>query len=198
VRVFAAEKFRGALIGLSFFTTFCGVQSGNAATLISSSVTSDAPGFYTYNYVIDNTAGDSPVSEFGILVTASLTPGPPPVSFTAPTGWILSSGVSGSIANPPYNESGGFEEFIDVAGPADEAPAGETLSGFSFSVYSTPTDASSNNYYALGGDPEIVGYGITLAPNLYTPLPPSWSLMLLGLAPFYLAARRNRRILLGV
>lgn len=194
MRVFAADKLRGALFGLSLLASFCAAESVHAATLISASVTSDPSGLYTYSYVIDNTAGDTPVWEFGILVSISQTPGPAPISYTAPAGWILTGAVSGSIANPPYNESGGFEEFIDTQAPADEAPTGGTLSGFSFSVYSPPTDGSANNYYALGGDPTIVGYGITLAPNLVSPLPPSWSLMLLGLLPVYFAARRNRHI----
>jgi hypothetical protein len=161
----------------------------NAATLLFSSVTENSSGLYTYNYLIDNTAGASSVYEVNILVSPQnlAIPSPPlPVSYTAPYGWFLQTAGSGSIADPPYNECCGFYQFAEPYSGRKvdplEIPMGAILGGFSFSVYAPPSQFSTNNYFLFGDPVGVTSYGFTLAPEISTtPLPDTLPLFATGL-----------------
>jgi hypothetical protein len=186
-----------ALCLVGFYT------QARASTLLFSSVTENASGLYTYNYSVDNTAGAGNIFEVSILVSPQpLTPSP--VSFTAPTGWSLTTPSSGSIASPPYNECCGFYQFFEGGGGSKgdplAIPVGAVVGGFSFSVYAAPSQFSLNNYFLYGVPEGIAAYGFTLAPEISgmpfpaaTPLPAALPLYATGLGALALLRWRRKR-----
>jgi hypothetical protein len=129
---------------------------------------------YTYSYTVDNDTSGL-ISELGILVTNPSNPNnlrPPkaPLFSTAPKGRFLTEVVSGSVANPPYNEVGGIFEWVTLS-RADAVKPGAELSAFSVTVRQSPAANSHNNYFLLGGTTgRVVNYGHIAAPLAVTPL----------------------------
>lgn len=162
-----------------------------ASTILDSFVTTNG-GLYTYNYVVDNT-GTTSISELGIRISPDFIH-PPMPSYSAPSGWILSETVSGSVANPPYNEPGSFFDFTTMSNSISPG----TLANFSFSVLLPPSFITVNgipqNNYFIDGSSGITAFGVALAPNFgSTPIPPTLTLFSSGLAIISLVAWRTRR-----
>lgn len=157
------------------------VGQAQASTVLDSYVTTSG-NLYTYNYVVDNTAGSTPISELDIRISPDIIH-PPLPTYTAPSGWIVGETVAGFVANPPYNEAGSFFEFTATgSGILPGASA-----AFSFTALLAPSSISVNglpqNNYFVDGPGGITAYGVTLAPNFgTTPTPPALPLFAGGLA----------------
>jgi hypothetical protein len=171
---------------LIFVITLFFANSAGASVLVSSSVTS-LNGLYTYNYTIDNTAGNTPLAELDIVVERDGPQPIPPISFTTPANWFFKV-ASGGI--PPAE--GGVWGWQSLA-PAS-LPVGSLLTGFSFTTDEAPT--TSINYFLLSNTFDYVQFGYTLAPAIYNPMPePStWAMLLLGFAGIAFAAYRKRNL----
>jgi hypothetical protein len=146
---------------------FC--SQANASTVLYSSVTADPGNLYTYNYVVNNTAGTDPIFDFAVLVTP-LAYNPPFIAFSAPSGWTFSNNShSGSIADPPYNENGSFFEFYTPSSYIAPGSVGD----FSFTTYLAPAfilvnGVPENNYFVDGVNNGIDAFGVALAPDFAT------------------------------
>jgi hypothetical protein len=191
-KLFKAQELA---VGLCIIAAGSLVQDASASTLLSGSVfLNPTTDLYTYSYTIDNTSS-SPVFEMSILVSnvalngVQLTGASMPLAYTAPNGWSLGVAVSGSIANPPYNENGSFYQFYT---PTNTIAAGSALSGFSFTTWAAPTTSPLNNYFVdtFGG---IVEFGNTVAPNIVSPLPAALPLYGAGLGAMGLLAWYRKR-----
>jgi hypothetical protein len=161
----------------------------SANPVLYSAVNFDAAtGLYTYDYAVQNN-GPGTISHVDILVGNSLLGtylGIQPLvpSYTAPGGWTMYGSFSGSIANAPYNMSGGFYEWY--SGGTNNIQAGTTAFGFSVTTRFAPTLDNGLNDYFLYGSEGIMAFGNIVVPGgadwmpaltAATPLPSSISLM---------------------
>jgi hypothetical protein len=149
----------------------------SASALLFSSVTQDARGLYTYSYAVQNNTlstiwnVDVLVGNVALGTYNGLQPIPP--SYTAPSGWTMYGAFSGSIADPPYNENGGFYEWYGPGANIIQPRA--TAFGFSVVTSFAPTLDNGLNDFFLYGSEGIVAFGNVVVPdgaNWYIPPPP--------------------------
>ena len=144
---------------------------------------------YTYSYLLDNSSGPAPITDFAILIDSTrdsfpIDPSLTPIAHTEPPGWSFVLSVSGTSAFPPLNESGTFYEWNNFIG----VPVGNVLSGFSFTTDRGPTPNANNNFLVFstsfsGGPPSnmgIVEFGHIVGPDFGVPEPSSFALLSAG------------------
>lgn len=166
------------------------------ASMLNGSVSFDpATNLYTYSYVVDNISGPAAITELAILINDQVAAlDLHPDAHTDPPGTSFWTGISGSSANPPVNESGTFWEWEYVY-----VPVGTEASGFSFTTAAPPVVSSANNYFLFadtftqGPDNSgIVEFGPIVAP-LVTPEPGTWEVAAGALLILACFQRRGRR-----
>jgi hypothetical protein len=147
--------------------TILSVSTADANTLLyGTDVFDPATGLYTYSYAVQNDSS-STISNVDILVgnaaLGTYNGQPIPPTYAAPSGWTMYGATSGSIANPPYNEGGGFYEWY---GGANGIKPGTNAFGFSVTTSFAPTLANGLNDYFLYGSPGgVVAFGTVVVPN---------------------------------
>jgi hypothetical protein len=148
------------------FASLCGNAGAN---ILNGSVSFDSlTNLYTYSYVLDDSNSSTPIAELSVLIDSAGFPRDP-VSHTTPPGWNFDLAFSGSIAGPPYNESGSFWQW--GGGPV---AVGDTLDGFSFTTPVEPTTSDKNNYFLFYSDVHEFGHIVApdFSPNYVPPLSP--------------------------
>jgi hypothetical protein len=200
---------------IKLFALFLVITPVEASTLFSSNTFDPTTGLWTYSYVVDNTSGGAAITEFSVLINGGGFPTVPagynvvqpiPAPYTAPGGWIMFGAFSGAIANPPYNELGGFYEFYSGGDPGNTILPGQIVSGFSVTTPFAPTVAGgANDYFMYGCMPQtacdVQAYGNVIVPSGAdwwieggVPEPSTWAMMILGFAGVgFMAYRRKSK-----
>ena len=169
-----------------------------AATLYSNDTFDPSTSLWTYNYIVDDTSGGALITHVDIFVGGFPTEPqgyyavvPIPPVYTAPSGWTMYGvfdGAPGLLADPPYNELGGFYQFYSNFSDYNHNGIfpGQIVSGFSVTTsYAPSVDGGGNDYILEGYEGTISGanFGVQGYGNVIVPHAADWLIGGTGPAP---------------